>query len=69
MAFIYKVKEFILEKKIPTIFNRDDLLKVFSEVEIKNISNYDIKNLNSSNKNKKVLYSREISNKLYYVFQ
>ena len=68
MNFIKKLREKVVSKEIPYIFNKDDL-KSFSEDDIKNISNYDLKNEGSTNKNKKVLLSRKINNIPYYVFK
>jgi len=67
MSFLEKLKKGIKEGNIPYIFNTDDLKNTnFLDSEIKNISNFDRKNIGSSNKNSKVLFSREISEKRYY---
>ena len=67
MSFLEKLKMGVKMGDIPYIFNTDDLRNNgFLDSEIKNISNYDRKNIGSSNKNSKVLSSRKISEKYYY---
>jgi len=69
MSFIAKLKQMIVDNKIPSIFTADELKdKDFSTSDITTISNYDKKNKGSSNKNKKVLISRKIDDTIYYTF-
>jgi len=67
MTFIEKLKKEVLAKKI-YIFTKDDLT-MFTKDELKNISNHDYKNEGGSNKNQKVLDSRQIEKKTYYSFR
>lgn len=67
MTQIGDVKAAIQSGLIPAIFTKEDLIK--EKIAMPNhLSNYDKKNAGSSNKNKKVLVSREINGIIYYAF-
>lgn len=69
MTFREKLEEKVIAKNIPYIFCKEDLKnKDFTEDEISRISNFDKKNTNTTNENKKVLISRKIYNEIYYSF-
>ena len=71
MTFIEKVEYCIDNNKLSIEFTIDDLRNcedMVTKEDIHNISNYDIKNAGSKNKNKKVLKSRNINDELHYSF-
>ena len=66
MTQIENIRTKVVSKEIPAIFSRNDLRK--ADVDTDNLSNFDKKNEPTSNKNKKVLVSREIAGETYYSF-
>ncbi len=71
MTFMENIKKNIKDNNLPVEFNTDDLkgCNDITDKDIQNIANYDVKNSKSTNKNKKVLVSKTIHNKLYYSFE
>jgi hypothetical protein len=68
MALMDEIRSGIRSGKIPPIFNRKDLKGASIEDPNHNLPNYDKKNRGSTNRNKKVLVSREIGGERYYTF-
>jgi hypothetical protein len=70
MTFIEEIKESIANKQLSSSFTVDNLKSCenITKSKIKDISNYDIKNSGSENKNKKVLISKINNNETYYSF-
>lgn len=66
MTQIENIRTKVISKEIPAIFSRNDLRK--ADVDSDNLSNFDKKNEPTTNKNKKVLVSREIAGETYYTF-
>ncbi len=68
MTFREKIIKHIENGDISKRFTIDDLKKCtdITDSDIRNITNYDIKNSGSSNKNKKFLTSTKDGNIVYY---
>lgn len=68
MTLIESIRIKVISKEIPAIFSRNDLNQAGVNDPSDNLSNFDKKNEPTSNKNKKVLVSREIAGETYYAF-
>jgi len=68
MTLIESIRTKVISKELPAIFSRNDLDQAGVNDPSDNLSNFDKKNEPTSNKNKKVLVSREIAGETYYTF-